>query len=93
MNDYERGFLEGLQAVCYMAERSMDYHMKNADNKEISESDQTSAFDCACILGSLQSDIKSLAARVHRKQLDPHKIAEANGENFWWATEDGKGRN
>lgn len=90
MDDYTFGFLQGLQATCILGDAKFDFHMKNAENKNLSAEDQEAALNCAMVIGQLISDIKGTAAQVHRNQLDPKKIAEAN-KNYWWATKDGIG--
>lgn len=75
-----------------MGEAKQKHHMANAQNDTLSEADQESAFNCACVLGSMVSDVKLLASQVHRGDLDPEKIATANGTPYWWATKEGKGR-
>ncbi len=93
MTDYERGFVEGLQAVSIMIQAKWDHHWANAQDVELSEYDQNAALESTILLGNLGSDVKGLGAQVHRKEIDPAKIAQANGPPFWWATADGKGKN
>lgn len=92
MTDYQRGFLEGLQAAVLAAGAARKQHFANADDPDLDAEDQDHALNCAMVLGQLVSSLKTLAAQVHRGQLDPTKIAEANGRPYWWATPDGKGR-
>jgi hypothetical protein len=90
--EYKQGFLEGLQAACIMGESIMRIHAKNMLDKTLDESVKNSAMDACTSVGSFVSDIKGLAADVNRGHLDPKGIAKSN-ENYWWATEDGKGKN
>ena len=94
--EYTRGFLEGLQAACLMAEMKMKHHFRNAEDEQLDKEDQDRALNCSMVLGSLASNIKCAGASIHRGQLDPEKIAPANeakGLPYWWATADGKGKN
>lgn len=91
ITEYEKGFVEGLQAVCLMGEAKSKLHSENSE-KLAGTDDREQALNCAIVLGFLVSDIKCLGATVFRKEIDVKKIAQAN-KNFWWATEDGKGRN
>ena len=95
MDDYRRGFLESLQAACWIGQAKWKSHFKNAQDETLPQSDRDAALSCTCAIGFLVSDMKQLAAQVHRGELDPRKIAasEANPKPFWWATEDGKGCN
>lgn len=93
MNEYQRGFLEALQAVCVMGEGLRKQHTANIENHSLSQDEQNLAFNCACVLGCMISDVKQLGSQVHRGSLDPEKIAINNGNPYWWATKDGKGRN
>jgi hypothetical protein len=92
MTEYQKGFLEALQAICIMGEGKQKCHMSHVESKELSENDQESAFNCAIVLGQFIADIKLLASQVHRGQLEPEKIATVNGTPYWWATEEGKGK-
>lgn len=87
MTDYERGFVEGLQAACLFAESKHGYHRDNA--QKLKGDDAESALNCAIVLGNLASDIKQLGVSVRRGEMDPAKIAQAN-RNYWWAREDGQ---
>lgn len=92
MTEYQRGFLEALQAVAFMGSAKFRKHTENALSGALNQEDQDTAISCAATLGYLMSDIKTLGARIHRGDMDPSKIATANGEPYWWATVDGKGR-
>ena len=94
MTDYERGFLEGLQAAVIIGQALWDSHFANSENKEkFDEEYRDAALDSAMAVGCFVSDLKCLAASVHRKQIDPSLIAksEENQPNYWWATPDGQG--
>jgi len=94
MNEYDKGFLEALQAVCWMGGMKWKVHMKNAEDSSLSEAYQDAALTAAMTIGKFVSDLKSLGASIHRKQLDPKKIVTTNAPEhggFWWANEEGKG--
>lgn len=91
MDEYKKGFLEALQAVCYLGDAAWDRHFHNAQDETLGQFGRSAALSCAVCLGQFISGVKETACSVYHGDLDPRKIAEANGERYWWATEDGKG--
>jgi hypothetical protein len=92
VTEYQKGFLEGLQAICIIGEAKWEHHFKNSINDELKPADQEAALTSVMAIGNFVSDIKRLGSQVHRGLLDPEKISR-NTEPYWWATGDGKGRN
>jgi hypothetical protein len=92
MTDYERGFLEALQAVCWLITSLHRRHLDNAENKALSEDDREAAFNCACVLGQFSCSVQQVGSDVRRGDLTPQKIVSGNPDlkRYWWAagTED-----
>ncbi len=92
MDDYKPGFLEGLNAAILLVDAKWKHHFENTKSKSLSEDDQVIALTCVVILGGLSCDIQRLGVNVHRGLMEFEKIIQANGEPYWWATPNGKGK-